>query len=168
MTITQVYNPQSSAHKLSWPILSSQWTKFRDMICRLSFHQSSLDDLLQDMYMQAKCVVEMGSLLVNDINCGDATALDMFMDLNIFGFIGWTVYMFPWLHVIKAYISAVSCKLESNNAITESSNAHTDFNPYHINAHLNCIHHPENLPTVRAILGGRLAGSTDQREDGST
>ncbi len=167
MTITQVYNPQSSAHNLSWPILPSQWTKFRDMICRLSFHQSSLDDLPQDMYARAKCVVEMGGLLADDINRGEATALDTFMDLDILGFIGRTMYMFPWLRIIQAYISAVSRKLESNNAVTESSDPHTDFNPYHINAHLNCIHHPENLPTVCAILGGRLAGSTDQREDGS-
>ncbi|KAG7453271.1 uncharacterized protein BT62DRAFT_57059 [Guyanagaster necrorhizus] len=110
----------------------------------------------------------MGSLLGDEMNSGDVTALNTFMDLDILGFIGRTMYMFPWRRVLQAYISAVYHKLESNNARIQSSDHDTDSSHYHIIAHLNVIHHPENLPIICMVVGGRLERSLDEKEDGST
>ncbi|KAK0445312.1 uncharacterized protein EV420DRAFT_1768045 [Desarmillaria tabescens] len=166
MTITRSHNPQSLAHNLFWPISASQRRKCRDMICRVSFNRETLDDLPQGFYALAKCVVEMGGLLKDDMNSGDTTALHTFIDLDVLGFIGRTMFMFPWRGILQAYISAVSRTLESSNAVTVCSD--TDSQPYHINTHLNYIHYPGNLAAICIILGGRLARSPDKMEDAST
>ncbi|KAK0435020.1 hypothetical protein EV421DRAFT_1261332 [Armillaria borealis] len=107
-----------------------------------------------DIYILAHCVINTKTLLMNDIDGGDTTAvLATFINLNLLDIARHTMYIYPWSNLLQAYISAV-WQLQRK---TKRANPDAE-------VHINYIHHSPNLFSICAIVGGQLAGCSTGQE----
>ncbi|KAK0493420.1 hypothetical protein EDD18DRAFT_1356872 [Armillaria luteobubalina] len=139
----------------SWKTLPPEWSAstVTDVVCRLTLDPDTRGNSLTDSHVRASCVVDGGTLLEHNMNNDDLSAIETFTNLDVLRFVAHTMFQYPWCRLIQAYISAICRRVNGSNS--ETSHAYIDY-----------IHYPQNLYTICAVLGGRLARCTERGGNG--